>query len=217
MLMGFCKFFVLTYFRHRFLLCRYAELNRKALEDADLYARIGRVRTPSPTPASNSDRGSSEPSTEAKAVLGPKGHSVGNTSTILVSEESSLLKFHAEIVISSDSEHNFCQCEQSLELANEFDVPNKEDSNVPTTSSEDTISCLNSNFHPSETDLDNGSSSSTTLATSGDSDSKTSVCTSSKGKRFVCESDIMLQKLPRTTSATQTYSPRIKVHKVSST
>ena len=217
MLMGFCKFFVLTYFRHYFLLCRYAELNRKALEDADLYARTGRVRTSSPTPASNSDRGSSEPSTEAKAVLGPKGHSVGNRSTNLVSEESSLLKFHAEIVISSDSEHDFCQCEQSQELANEFDVPNKEDSDVPTTSTKETVSCSDSDFDPSETDLDNGSGNSTTLATSGDSDSKTSIRTSSNGKRLVCESDVVLQKLPRMTSATQTSTPRIKVHKVSST
>ena len=96
-------------------------------------------------------------------------------------------------------------------------MPNKEDSDVPTTSTEETVSCSDSVFDPSETDLDNGSGSSTTIATLGDSDSKTSVRTSSKGKRLVCESDVVLQKLPRTTLAMQTSSPRIKVHKVSST
>lgn len=35
--------------------CRYEQLNRKALLDANLYARTGRVRTPSPKPVSDDD------------------------------------------------------------------------------------------------------------------------------------------------------------------
>ena len=93
--------------------CRYQQLNKRALEDAELYFRTGRVRTPSPTRLFESDNhvGDLEKeSDEGKEVKEPS-----RTSVVTVggkSEHGPVLPSPELHVLSSDSDDDVCRCEE---------------------------------------------------------------------------------------------------------
>ena len=88
-------------------------MNRKALDDAELYARIGRLRTPSPTPSSDKEANTSEFEIE---------EGIGEIQEVRENKDQTDVEFQEDevdvklsqqyVVLSSDSEEEFCKCEE---------------------------------------------------------------------------------------------------------
>ena len=145
--------------------CRYQQLNKRALEDAELYFRTRRVRAPSPTHLSESDDhvGDLEKeSDEGKEVKEPSRPSVVTTGG--KSEQGLVLPSPELHVLSSDSDDDVCRCEE-LSQTSKQDASSMtaSDSTSSGTNSSDSTSCgSDSDFHASDCDSESETSGSKT-------------------------------------------------------
>ena len=142
--------------------CRYAQLNRNALRDADLFERTGRVRTPSPTPCTKSDRDvlehSRESTRDARQTTKHEGFSSHDSW-----EQGFNRPLSREVVhLSSDSDVSLCQWAELTHHSvrtNSILCPSKTtateaDSYLNLTNSSNTPLETDSGSTPSESDFD---------------------------------------------------------------
>lgn len=89
-------------------------MNKRALEDADLYARTGRVKSPSPTPSSKLEEDTEDlelPKIEdGKTLCDRRGYTADPASKKNLQDKSTQLY----VLLSSDSEEEFYQCANAV-------------------------------------------------------------------------------------------------------
>ena len=88
-------------------------MNRKALHDAELYARTGRLRTPSPTPSSDKEADTSEfELEEGSGEIQEVRENKDQRDAVFHEDEVDVKLSQEYVILSSDSEEEFCECEE---------------------------------------------------------------------------------------------------------
>ena len=169
--------------------CSYKELNRKALLDAELFARTGRVRTPSPAAFSNSSNENLHSKELEDIRLG--GEEDRRPPVVPVEKGLDLVVAEVPVILLSDSKDDFCRCGEEAEHGGqEF---------LAVTSSYSSSAATDFDFRTSncESESDSGSSAATdsdfcTSNCESESDSGSSA-TSTQGVQTETEEDLHIE------------------------
>lgn len=171
-------------------------MNKRALEDADLYFRTGRVRTPSPALSSDLD-GPELPERQtgirAQAVCTPNPAELIGGGTTEQGSEAPLS--HVIVVLSSDSEEEFCRCKK-VDEKGATDI-------LRTEPVENRTADTDSTFHINKCASDSERSRSANFGKHRESEENLQATTKSYKNLSPCNNTRCQERVTRTTTSTQ--------------